>query len=112
MITGAHSIIYSKDPEADRAFVKDVLQLKSVDLGEGWLIFGIPSSELAFHPSDSNDVHEFYFVCDSIIEFVGRLREEKVPFKPIEELSWGKLVKLRLPGGGELGVYEPSHLRP
>ena len=62
MISGAHTVIYSTDPEADRAFLRDVLQLTHVDVGDGWLIFGLPPSEVAVHPSDANDVHEFYLI--------------------------------------------------
>jgi hypothetical protein len=71
MITGAHSIIFSTNPEADRAFLRDVLELPHVDVGGGWLIFGLPPAEVAVHPSKSNNVHELYFMCDDIEAFVG-----------------------------------------
>lgn len=66
MITGAHSIIYSKNPDADRAFLRAALGLTGVDSGGGWLIFGLPPAEVAVHPSDENDVHEFYLMCDDV----------------------------------------------
>ena len=69
MITGAHSIIYSTDPEADGAFLKDVIGFPHVDAGGGWLIFGLPPSEVAVHPSEKNNIHEFYLMCDDIEGF-------------------------------------------
>jgi len=112
MITGAHTVIYSRDPDADRAFFRDVLKLNHVDSGDGWLVFSVPAAELAVHPSDTNDVHEFYLICDHIQDFVAELKTKKVPCSPIQEERWGSLVKMTLPGGGRLGVYQPKHLRP
>jgi catechol 2,3-dioxygenase-like lactoylglutathione lyase family enzyme len=112
MITGAHSIIYSKDPEADRAFFRDVLGLPNVDIGAGWLVFGLPPSELAFHPYERNDVHEFFLICDDIEAFSEKMKAHQVPCSPVEEERWGLLVRVTLPGGGGLGVYEPRHARP
>src|SRR5262245_39414029 len=71
MIHGAHAIIYSKKPEADRAFLRDVLRLPHVDVGGGWLIFGLPPAEVAVHPSDENDEHELFLMCDDIKAFMG-----------------------------------------
>jgi hypothetical protein len=112
MIVGAHSIIYSRKPEADRAFLRDVLGLSHVDVGEGWLIFGLPPAELAIHPSSQNNKHEFYFMCEDIRIFVALMKEKGVPCSPIQRLSWGKLTRIRLPSGGLLGVYQPQHARP
>jgi hypothetical protein len=112
MITGAHSIIYSKNPEADRAFLRDVLQLTSVDVGHGWLIFGLPPAEVAVHPSDENNVHEFYLMCDDIKMFAAQMEENGIACGPVDDQGWGLLSKLTLPGGGELGVYQPRHARP
>jgi hypothetical protein len=112
MITGAHSIIYSTNPEADRAFLRDVLKLSHVDVGHGWLIFGLPPAEVAVHPSDKNDVHEFYLMCDDVHEFVATMKEHKIACDEIQDQGWGVLTKLRLPGGGKIGVYEPRHARP
>jgi hypothetical protein len=112
MITGAHSIIYSKQPDADRAFLRDVLRLPHVDVGEGWLIFGLPPAEVAVHPSRKNDEHELFFMCDDIRAFVAAMRRRKIACAPVRELGWGKLTSLKLPGGGEIGVYEPRHARP
>ena len=79
MIIGAHSVISSTDPEADRAFLRDVLQLTSVDVGDGWLIFGLPPSEVAIHPSEKNDVHEFFLMCDDVEKFIVDMKEWELP---------------------------------
>ncbi len=112
MITGAHSVIFSTDPEADRAFLRDVLGLPHVDAGEGWLIFGLPPAEVAVHPSEKNDVHEFYLMCDDVEALVAEMSARDVACGPVEELAWGLLTHLTLPGGGSLGVYQPRHARP
>ncbi len=112
MIIGAHSIIYSKDPEADRAFLRDILGLPNVDVGDGWLIFGLPPSEVAVHPSAENDVHEFYFMCEDIQSLVTAMSKRKIACTPVQNLGWGLLTQLMLPGGGKLGVYQPRHARP
>jgi hypothetical protein len=112
MINGAHSIIYSKAPQADRLFLQDVLQLPSVDVGEGWLIFGLPPSEVAVHPSDDNDVHELYFMCDDVEAFVAAMSKRNIRCGPVQNQGWGLLTQVTLPGGGKLGVYQPRHARP
>jgi hypothetical protein len=112
MIIGAHSIIYSERPEADRAFLRDVLGLPHVDVGEGWLIFGLPPAEVAVHPSEENDIHEFYLMCDDIEEFVADMKKRKVTCTPVQNQGWGLLTQVKLPGGGKLGVYQPRHGRP
>jgi hypothetical protein len=111
-IVGAHSIVYSKDPDADRAFLKDVLRFPSVDAGEGWLIFGLPPAELAVHPSDENDVHEFYLMCDDATAFIDEMARRGVSCEPLHQQPWGLLTRVTLPGGGKLGVYQPRHARP
>ena len=105
MIIGAHSIIYSRKPEADRAFLRDILGLSHVDVGEGWLIFGLPPAELAIHPSSKNNIHEFYLMCREIHTFAANMKAEGVRCTPIQTLSWGKLIHITLPRGGKLGVY-------
>ena len=112
MIIGAHSIIYSKNPEADRDFLRDVLALTNVDLGGGWLIFGLPPAEIAVHPSKKNDVHEFYFMCDDVDAFVADMNGRGVACSPISDQRWGLLTEVALPGGGKLGVYQPKHASP
>ena len=112
MINGAHSVIYSRDPEADRTFLRDTLGLSHVDVGEGWLIFGLPPAEVAVHPSDRNDVHELFLMCDDIDALMAEMREKGVACDPVERQPWGALTRLTLPGGGKLGVYQPRHARP
>ena len=112
MIIGAHSIIYSTNAEADRVFLRDVLKLTNVDLGQGWLIFGLPPAEVAVHPSEENDVHEFYLMCDDVNAFVDELKKQGIDSDPVQDQDYGLLTKLTLPGGGKLGVYQPRHARP
>ena len=112
MITGAHSIIYSKNAEADRDFLRDVLKLTNVDVGQGWLIFGLPPAEVAVHPSEENDQHEFYLMCDDIEAFVAEMKASGIVCEPVDDQGWGLLSRLTLPGGGKLGVYQPRHARP
>ena len=112
MIIGAHTVIYSRKPEADRAFLRDVLGLAHVDAGDGWLIFGLPPSEVALHPGKRNNVHEFYFLCSNIRAFIQAMKIERVRCSPMRTMSWGRLTRIRLPGGGTIGVYEPRHARP
>lgn len=112
MITGAHSVIFSRNPEADRAFLKDVLDLPHVDVGGGWLIFALPPAEVAVHPSDENGVHELYLMCDDLHAFRERMRERGCEVDAVEEADWGTLTHVALPGGGRLGVYEPKHAQP
>jgi hypothetical protein len=112
MITGAHSIIYSSDAKADVEFFKNVLKLNSVDVGRGWLIFGLPPAEIAIHPAEENGVYEFYLLCDNIHTFIQEMSENGVACSPVETQRWGNITRLTLPGGGKLGVYEPKHARP
>jgi hypothetical protein len=112
MLTGAHSIIYSQKPDADRAFLRDVLGLAHVDVGEGWLIFSLPPAELAVHPSEENGRQELYFMCTDIQAFVAAMVEKGVACDAIQSLAWGELTHITLPGGGKLGVYQPHHARP
>jgi hypothetical protein len=111
MITGAHAILYSTKAEADRAFLCDVLGLPSVDAGGGWLIFGLPSSEVAVHPDESAR-HELFLICDDVNVFVGEMTRQGLACTPIQDLRWGRLTQVTLPGGGALGVYEARHARP
>ena len=112
MIVGAHSVICSTNPEADRAFLRDVLKLTNVDVGGGWLIFGLPPAEVAVHPSEQNDVHEFYLMCRDIQAFVSEMAARSIVCEAVQEQRWGLLTRLTLPGGGKLGVYQPRHARP
>lgn len=109
MISGCHVVVYSKDAEADRAFFRDVLGFKSVDAGHGWLIFALPPGETAFHPSDENGPHELYFMCESLEAEMASLATKGVECSVVQEARWGSITKMRLPGGGEVGLYQPNH---
>jgi catechol 2,3-dioxygenase-like lactoylglutathione lyase family enzyme len=112
VINGSHVILFSRDPEADRAFFADVLEQPHVDAGGGWLIFKLPPAELAMHPSDGTAGHELYFMCDDIEATMRDLRAKGVEFtQDISDERWGRLTRFRLPGGGEVGMYEPRHPR-
>lgn len=112
MIIGAHSIIYSTDAGKDRKFLRDVLKLTSVDVGHGWLIFGLPPSEMAVHPSSENNLHEFYLMCDDIKKFIQEMSKLKIACTAPQDQGWGILSALTLPGGGKLNIYQPRHARP
>jgi hypothetical protein len=112
MIIGAHAIIYSTAPDADRAFLRDVLALGHVDVGGGWLIFGLPPAEVAVHPSDENGTHELYLMVDDVEDFIAQMGERDLACGPVQNQGWGLLTQLTLPGGGKLGVYQPRHARP
>jgi hypothetical protein len=112
MINGAHIIIYSKDAEADKAFIKNVLRFKYIDAHEGWLIFRLPPSEAAVHPSDENDTHELFLMTDNLDGEVIALEKTGVACEEPSQQSWGRLTRIKLPGGGTLGLYQPRHKRP
>jgi catechol 2,3-dioxygenase-like lactoylglutathione lyase family enzyme len=108
MISGAHVVLHSKNAEADRAFFRDVLALKSVDAGHGWLIFALPPAEAAFHPAEES-VHELYFLCDDLKAEMASLKKKGVKCSKVEEARWGSVTKMRLPGGRDVGLYQPKH---
>ena len=112
MITGAHAMIYSKNAEADRDFIKNVLKLSHVDVGHGWLIFALPPSEIAVHPTTEYNKQELYFMCDDIKAFVDEMKGQGIACSEPQDQGWGIVTELTLPGGGPLGVYQPRHERP
>ncbi len=112
MIDGAHVVVYSKDSEADRAFFRDVLGFRHVDVGHGWLIFALPQAEAAVHPSDENDRHELFLMCDDLDAEIVRLNKSGAACSEVETVGWGRLTRIGLPGGGKLGLYQPRHERP
>ncbi len=106
-------IIYSRDAEADRTFFRDVLGLHSVDAGGGWLIFKLPPAELAMHPHGTGGGHELYLMCDDVYATVEQLTARGVEIvRDVADQGFGLLTAIRLPGGGELGLYEPRHPSP
>ena len=112
MINGAHVVVYSKDAEADRRFLTDILGFRSVDAGQGWLIFALPPSEAAVHPAAENDRHELYLMCDDLARTMADLKAKGVACDEVVEARWGVITKVPLPGGGKVGLYEPRHPRP
>ncbi|MBS1802513.1 MAG: extradiol dioxygenase [Acidobacteria bacterium] len=119
MINGAHLLLCSRDPDADRAFFRDILGFSSVDAGEGWLIFAMPPAELGIHPGDGNFVehhadHELsgailYLMCDNLEQTLESLHNKGVQSTPAVQAGWGVTTTIRLPGGGGLGLYQPRH---
>jgi hypothetical protein len=111
-VIGAHSILYSRNAEADRAFLRDVLEFPHVDVGHGWLIFGLPPSEVAIHPGEEGATQELYLMVDNVSAFIASMKSHGRDCTPISEQRWGSLTTLNLPSGAKLGVYQPKHARP
>jgi hypothetical protein len=119
MISGAHFLVYSKDPEADRAFFRTVLEFSSIDLGDGWLLFALPPAELAVHPGDGEFVQMhaerpmlgavLYLMCDDLRSVTRALKSKGVTCATPIEAEWGISTSVRLPSGGEIGLYQPTH---
>ncbi|HEY1577012.1 MAG TPA: VOC family protein [Terracidiphilus sp.] len=110
MINGAHLVLYSCDAEADRAFFRDKLGFQHVDAGHGWLIFKLPPGEAAVHPSETNDRPELFFMCDDLKSELAGLHQKGVEFEgELSEARWGLIAKIKLPGGGQVGLYQPKH---
>jgi catechol 2,3-dioxygenase-like lactoylglutathione lyase family enzyme len=109
MIFGAHVIVFSKDAPADRAFFRDVLGYSSVDAGHDWLIFELPPGELAVHPADDDLGNELYLMCDDLLAEIATLRAKGVRTSVVEEARWGSMTKIQLPGGAQIGLYQPKH---
>ena len=109
MIFGAHVIVSSKDAAADRAFLREVLGLSSVDAGHGWLIFTLPPAEVAVHPAQDTSGHELYFMCDDLKAEISTLGEKGIQCSEVQEARWGSITRVRLPGGGDVGLYQPKH---
>ena len=110
MIIGAHAIVYSNDADADRAFLRDVLGFSGIDADDGWLIFRLPPSEVAIHPTDEHPKHELYLMCDNIAQQLAELADQGIEVsQPISDQGWGLLAAITLPSGAELALYEPRH---
>ena len=112
MIIGAHVMLQSRNPSADKAFFGGILNLPSVDAGGGFLIFGVPPAEVAIHDSERNDTHQLYLMCKNAAHFVAEMQRLGIACTKPREERWGTLFDVTLPGGGKLGVYEPHHARP
>jgi predicted enzyme related to lactoylglutathione lyase len=113
VINAVHALIYTKDADADRAFFRDTLRFSFADAHDGWLIFALPPGELAFHPTEGGEHHELYLMCDDVQATVDELRAKGVEFtQPVSDEGFGLVTAIRLPGGSELGLYEPKHPTP
>jgi hypothetical protein len=122
MIRGAHFLLYSRDAVADRRFLHDILGFTGVDAGGGWLILALPPSEIAVHPAEENfaQTHAghavlgavMYLMCDDLHATIGMLKEKGVAVTEVQTADWGTATTMRLPGGGELGLYQPAHPSP
>lgn len=112
MINGAHVILYSQQADQDREFLRDVLGLPHVDVGGGWLIFGLPPSEVAVHPAEGGGSHELYLMCEDVEAFVAAIEARGLECAPVQNQGWGLVTAVTLPGGSKLGVYQPRHARP
>ena len=119
MINGSHAIIYAADAERARAFFRDVLDLPYVDAHGGWLIFKLPPAELGIHPTSGmgepgagppDGHHELYLMCDDVEATVDELSKKGVEFTgPIEDQGFGLLTRFKIPGAGDIGLYQPKH---
>ena len=110
MVHGCHVIFYAKDADRVRGFFKEVLQLGSVDAGRGGLIFALPPAEFAVHPTEGKPHYELYLMCDNIQDTMKDLQAKGTEFaSPVKQEQWGASTAIKLPGGGELGLYEPRH---
>jgi len=112
LISGAHAMIFTRDEEADRAFLRDVLEIPCIDSGGGWLIFKLPPAELGVHGGENNDVHQLYLMCDDLDLAMATLAERGARCAEPFTASWGRATSVPLPGGGKIGLYEPRHARP
>ena len=119
MLIGTHILFYSKKPEADRAFFRNVLRFRSVDAGGGWLIFAMPPAEAAFHPFEGKFQQEhsghrmmgavIYLMCDDLRALIRTLKKKKAKCTKVAKERWGIRTSIRLPSGAEIGLYQPTH---
>ena len=113
MINGMHAIVFSDKAEQVRAFFRDVLGFANVDVGHGWLIFALPPSELAVHPSDGESRVDLYLMSDDLNSTIAELKSRGVECsRPVRQERWGDVTAIRLPDGSELGIYQPRHPLP
>lgn len=112
MISGAHVMIFTRDEDADRAFLRDALEIPCIDGGGGWLIFKLPPTEMGVHGGETNDLHQLYFMANDLDSAIARLASKGVECSEPFRASWGRATSVPLPGGGKIGLYEPHHPRP
>jgi hypothetical protein len=112
MIIGAHTIVFSRNPGADGAFLRDIFKLTAVDAGGGFMIYGLPPAELAVHGADSNNKHELYVMVDDVNALIAEVRNRGLAATDVSDQGWGLVTTITLPGGGNLSIYQPRHTRP
>ena len=112
LISGAHVMIFTRNEDSDRAFLRDVFEVPCIDPGGGWLIYRLPPTELGIHGGEQNDVHQLYFMTESLDAAIEKLAGKGVECGEPFTASWGRATKVPLPGGGTIGLYEPRHARP
>jgi hypothetical protein len=111
MIVGAHLVVFSEDTDADRAFFRDVFGWNMVDAGGGWLIFALPPAEAAVHPADRSDI-ELYLMSTDLAADMRTLESRGIRLSDVEVARWGSVTRFRLPGGAQVGLYQPTHPSP
>ena len=115
MIRGVHTMFYSSEPDACRAFFRDKLGFKSFDVGQGWLIFDVPEADLGCHPADAENgapsgTNHISFYCDDIAKTVAELKAKGVEFTgPVEDHGYGLVTHFKAPGGFAVQLYQPRY---
>jgi predicted enzyme related to lactoylglutathione lyase len=112
MISGLHVLLYSSDPAADRAFIRDVLgwpHVEDPDSEPGWLIFKAPPTELGVHPTDGRAFAELHLMCDDIEATVTAATQAGATVGAISDRGYGLVTTMTLPSGAEIGLYQPKH---
>jgi hypothetical protein len=112
VITGIHAIFHTQHSKEMYDFLKDVLDLRYVDAGNGRLFFAAPPTELAVHEADDDSEHELWLICDDIAATIQKLEAKGIKTTSVADSGWGLVTTLELPGGDTLGLYEPKHLSP
>jgi catechol 2,3-dioxygenase-like lactoylglutathione lyase family enzyme len=117
MIRGVHTMFYSSEPEAFRAFLRDKLRFPYTDVGEGWLIFDLPEADMGCHPADPthgapSGTHNISFYCDDVEKTVAELRARGVEFtEPITDRGYGLVTHFRMPGEIVVQLYQPRYAK-
>jgi catechol 2,3-dioxygenase-like lactoylglutathione lyase family enzyme len=122
MITAVHTLVYAEDPEAARAFFRDVLGMPSSDTGGGWLIFKTGPSEMGVHPSSweyggqrgsTDQRFDLSLMCDDLEATMAELRAKGAEFEgELQQEPWGTTTQLRIPGAGTMTLYQPTYDPP
>lgn len=109
MFVGSHMVIFSEDPDADRALFRKLFPENPVDAGKGWMIYKLPPAEIAVHPPFGDAKHELHMMCEDIHQTCAKLVEMGFACDPVEDMGYGLVSGFTLPGGAKLGFYQPLH---